>query len=211
MMAAAATALAAGCSEGSEGGTGGPAECSDYDNEAATEVTVRFTNGSDEVIYLGSERGCGWLDAFELRDEAGAVVPWYVGPCAQTCATVGLDCAADCALPPLVQIAPGGHYDMTWTGLVLAERSDACDDSGEPLDATCQQQVLGAGPYEVTGMVYKAIDGCDPASSEGCACEPTTGEGACLLSYPTAPAGAKSPTQAAAYQQGNAAVELVFQ
>ena len=211
----AAIGLAApGC--GSEVDGGGGESCDAYLDEApaAAPVTLRFRNERAEAIYLGSQIGCGVLVPFTLRDASGAVLPWHLDGCGFTCETsqdFSGGCAADCAIPPVFLIAPGGHHDLTWTGVVVetVDMPQACYAEGGASE-TCERRVNpAAGSYEVTGEAFTEVTGCDP-SQGACTCEPSA-EGSCQLDYTATISGAPITTVATLAYPDQGMIEIVFQ
>lgn len=213
MMALGLAASAAGCKSEVDPGE---VSCDEYvDAAPAAEVTVRFRNDGAAPIYVGSTGGCGDVPPFAIRDEAGVAHPFYLGACAYSCEDLqehdGV-CAADCAIPPVFLVAPGGHYDMTWNGTVLetVEMPDACFASAQ--GGECQQVVVAAdGTYELSGEVFSEATGCDPSGgTEPCTCTPSA-DGWCQLDYTASVGGAPRTATATLAFPGGSLVEIVFE
>ena len=214
LVALCVAALGVGCDSTVEDGGGGEDECTGFDDEAGTPVTVRFTNAGTAPMYVGTQNGCGGLNAFTLSAVGSSeVVPWYRGACNFTCEElreITGDCAADCAIPPVYRVEPGGHYDIAWDGLVLVERDMPAACFAEPSFAgPCQQEVAASGSYQVTGQVFAAVEGCDPMTG-ACDCQPNA-EGWCQMDWSAMPSGNAVTAEATVTLPAANLVEVVFE
>lgn len=183
LVAAIGAAFSAlGCSSG--GGDGGA--CDAYKNEAPPEspITVRFTNDKSEPIFLGSQVGCGDIKPFALIDANDKSVEWHRPGCLQSCESImagqQIGCTADCLIPPVYLIEPGGHKDIAWQGTIF--ESITIDASCVPDPSTgnaCQREARpAAGTYTIIGEAFLTASGC--AAGAECACEPSV-DGWCQL------------------------------
>ncbi|AKT37269.1 hypothetical protein [Chondromyces crocatus] len=224
---AAAGASFTGCSlqetcggggDGDEGaGCEGPLDeqCpADFKNEAEGEVTLRFRNESADPIYLGprTRAACGFFDGFSLKTASGDDVPWYFDPCETTCETLHAECLADCAEPPVYKIEANGSIDIRWNGLIRQTRALSCEGESQ---TSCTQRVRPSadlGPLTVTGQIYTQVLDCN--ANENCDCEPVAPATSCLIprvgSSDRVTLSGAQPTTSAAYEDGQAMVELVF-
>jgi hypothetical protein len=157
-------------------------DCGEYlDGEAEKAVEVVIENHTDDFIYFGST-GCESTPRFRLYED-GEHVDLLEGPCAWSCADLqessGLACTADCAVPDVIAIAPGGSYAMTWSGLVgrNATMPASCYADPESAQTTCPMLVPAPQKTFEVGALLFATVGC----FAGDCCEPND-EGHCVVS-----------------------------
>jgi hypothetical protein len=184
------------------------------DHTPGASVTLRFRNERAERIYLGSPSGCGGITPFSLRDEAGQEHAWDLGGCGFTCEalqTFSGACPADCAIPPVFQIEPGGHHDVIWDGRVLepTDMPGRCYDDPQAAPSTCDRFVQAAGAYDVLGEAFPEAQGC-AGPDMTCSCTPSA-EGSCQLPSPASVAGAPLSATATLSYPDQTLIELVFQ
>lgn len=156
--------------------------CDDYDDgEPEKHVDVVIENQSDDWVYFGS-LGCRATPRFDLYED-GERVDLLDGPCAYSCEDLqtspNLGCTADCAIPDVVAIAPGGHYAMSWSGLVSRHVAMPASCHAEPAMSTptCAQLVPApAKTFEVGAQLFARLD----CGVGGCACIPNE-QGHCLI------------------------------
>jgi hypothetical protein len=195
------TLLAPGCSTEVVPGS---ASCNEYLDEAQVqEVTITIRNNGSDIIYLGGE-GCSSEILLSLAGADGEL-PWRSGGCGFSCEDLQQHsgvCAADCAMPPVVRVDPGGSYELSWTGRHLQQQSmpDGCFDEPQYAgEGSCQSHVVAAaGDYTLsayawlqTGCVDTTCD-CQPDANGSCRMEgfaSTDGPGIQadgVVSYPSA-------------------------
>jgi len=158
--------------------------------EEATPVTVAIENDSPDPIFLVST-GCSSEVELLLRDGDGAYVDRGIGSCGpQTCEQLmeepRYDCAALCAQPPTVMVAPGGRYETTWDGFVFTQTempSGCFADATTQGQASCSQKlVAGEGVYTAGFNVATAITCNGGAPDQDCTCTPDE-DGVCVIDF----------------------------
>jgi hypothetical protein len=210
-----ATSLLGCASDVQTGGSSSGGECSDYLPETPTwtKTTVRLRNDTSGTLYLGSQGGCA-SDAFALKDPKGNALTWQLAPCEQTCVAQqngSCQCAADCALPPVYLLPPGGAYETVWKGsiFVTANMPAACFK-----DPTCAaggclfEQAAPDGVLEVQGTLWDSIASCPMGGT--CTCDPGTA-GYCQIPAPVMVGGMQRMATAKLSSPGAQLVEVVFQ
>lgn len=198
------------------GGDGPSCDAFLPDTGLGDPVTIRIENADVVDIFLGEPgSGCGSPHLYSLEMPNGDPPAIYKGSlevCELTCAELqqsGCECAADCAQPYVVRIAPGGHYDATWIGYVYdtADMPAACYS-----DATCK----GAGSYcPIERVAPPALDVLVPAypgaTCDGtpCTCTPDA-TGSCLAFAGTVEleSGPIGTTGQGSWQTGEAVVTV---
>ncbi len=197
------------------GPSGGGGECSDYlpGTPTWTKTTVRLVNNTAGTLYLGSLGGCA-LDAFTLKDPKGNPLKWQLAPCEQTCVAQqngSCQCAADCALPPVFLIPPGGAHETVWKGSIFAttKMPAACFKDPTCAAAGCLfEQAAPDGVLEVQGTLWDSITGCTMMGV--CTCDPGTA-GSCQIPAPVMVGGMQRTATAKLSYPGANLVEILFQ
>ena len=180
--------LAAAACTGSDDVT---AECEPFldTTDEATPVTITIENDSPDPIYLVSQ-GCRSDVELILRDASGNAVSRDTAGCgSQTCEVLmeepRQDCAAICAQPPTVMIAPGGRFETQWDGFVMkqVEMPSSCFADTQNAIATCsQRQVADDGTY-VAGFNVATEITCDAGgTNQDCTCTPDD-DGVCVIDF----------------------------
>lgn len=216
-LLAACAAAALGCGVDVVEGDDPPAACEDFADEAPGDgVTVRFRNARTENIFLGAQSGCGEVAPFQVLDASGASLPFQLSGCGFNCEDLqqhdGI-CAADCALPPVYYIEPGGVLDLAWDGRVVetVDMPGSCFHLARGGDSECEQRaVAAAGDYTLAGQAFLQAENCDYNGSTQCACAPTP-DGSCRLDGPANVAGAPIAATGALSYPDQGVVEIVFQ
>lgn len=176
--------MAAACSEPTEP----TVSCGSFIDDEAEPFAITVENAGDAPIYLASA-GCRGAVGFRILGGSGAVTEEPRGTCDLTCGeltTQSAVCAADCAAPVVVQISPGGRYELSWSRRVSVEDTMPSRCYLEPglAPATCEQLLVALdGDYGVEVDVYDAVT-CGGEPCEPCSPDAT---GACEL----APGGAR--------------------
>lgn len=188
--------------------------CGDYADEAPTDaVTVTVRNTSSETIYLSGEDCTGDI-ALDVTDPDGDARTWRDDDgCTFTCAELQENdgvCPAICQQPPVVMIAPGGQYELSWSGVLFesTEMPAACF-FGDGTDAmACHQQLVGAaGDYTLSTRAWSSVSGCGDPSE--CECTPDL-DGACQLDpFGVVSGDAKTGSATVSYPS-ETAVEIIF-
>ncbi len=154
------------------------------DTTQTTDVAVTVRNDGASPIYI-TGLGCDASVDLRLYDANDQLLAYRERVCQFTCSELqetDAVCAADCALPPVVMIAPGGTYELAWNGTVLdaVGMPPGCYLSPDLAGDTCEQRVVApAGEY---ALEITAYDGsfC-PLDMEGaCECEPDA-TGSCTV------------------------------
>jgi hypothetical protein len=206
--------LAACSSDVSTGGAGGAggAECASFlppETPPWTPVTVRFTNTHKTPYYLVGGGGCSG-DAFSITDAGGKTLPSTSGACGLTCAalqTSSCVCAADCALSPIIFIAPGGTLSVTWPGSIFTETTmpAGCFDNAMCADK-CLTEGAPTGNLTFTASLWTSVEGCDPAQ---CMCAPDAA-GSCPINGPATVAGTELKATAPFAAGTDTSVDIAF-
>lgn len=206
-------ALAACGSNVATGGSGGGAACASFlppEGPPWKPVTVRFTNTQKVPLYLGNVGGCGGGDPFTITDANGTVLLSRGGPCAYTCADLqktSCACAADCAAPVIVYIAPGASLERIWQGSIFTASTmpTRCFS-----DATCGDNCLieeaPTGKLTFSASLWTSADGCDPAA---CSCDPGL-KGTCEIIGPATVGGTETKGTAVLNVGADTSVDLAF-
>ncbi len=203
LLACAAVACFAACSNEVDPITPDDPICDEFDNDTSTPaaVTVRIRNDGSAPIYLGSASGgcTPYIDL--LLSRGGDNVPFHTdASCTGTCELLQqgeLACTDECAVPPLIYIEPGGSYEETWAGTVFQHRDDmpeGCYFDASYASGGCQQIVVAPdGDYVFTVNAWDDMGDC--AGPESCECTPDV-DGSCAMYNFIPPAG--TPRQASA-------------
>lgn len=167
------------------GSTGSGQQCLGFDDtNETTQVTVTVRNTTDEAIYL-TGLGCDSQIDLELYDANDREVSYRRGNCHFTCAELqNTDpvCAGGCAIPPIIMIAPGGSYDLSWDGTLHepTEMPASCYFSSDFASPTCDVRISapeGSYAFEVVGY---DDSWCPIDLPGGCECEPNA-QGNCQV------------------------------
>jgi hypothetical protein len=210
-----APALLGCASDVQSGGVAGGGECSDYLPRTPTwaKATVRLRNSTGATLYLGSSGGCAF-DPFTLKDPKGEALKWQLAPCEQTCVAQqngSCACAADCAIPPVFLIPPGGAFETTWEGSIFAKTNMPAACFRDPMCAAggCLfEQAAPEGALEVQGTLWDSIAGC-PMGMGACTCDPGTA-GSCQIPAPVMVGGMQRTASAKLSYPGATQVEILF-
>src|SRR5258706_8128821 len=170
---------ACGSSSTDDGGTA----CDKFADQAPSQtVTVRIKNTGSLPFYFGQASGCGAVPLFSVRDSAGQVLAQRTGSCDFTCEDLqhqSAACTADCAIPPIYRIDPGGSHDVEWAGTRLesaAMPASCYNESGNALASCSREVVAPAATYTVV------VTGYISASCGGAPCPCTAiGPGVCQV------------------------------
>jgi len=194
------------------GGTGGAA-CDGYEDQTPPgSVTLRYQNKTSGPIYLGGGNTCDPTPLFELNGPEGPV-QLIAGGCGHTCEalqTHGNYCAGACMMPPVIFIAPGGHYEEKWSGSVFVSEAmpKECHFEPEFAPPTCDRRVIAPkGSYAAmvqAGVTLTCYD------SSTCSCTPDA-SGSCQIPYGGTPDGTKVAAKASFEMPGASLVTITFQ
>lgn len=187
--AALVSLLATAACNGSDGVV---AECEPFldTTEEATPLTIAIENDSPDPIYLVSN-GCSSDVEIILRDENGDFVARDGnGGCGyQTCEVLMdepmYDCAAACAVPPTVMIAPGGRFETQWNGFVMkqVDMPSSCFADTQSQMTTCSQlQVAEEGSYTAGFNVATELTCQTGDPNADCTCTPDA-NGVCVIDF----------------------------
>ncbi len=199
---------------GATAGSGGSVSCDDFQDESsAGTVTLRLTNARPTAIYLGGGNGCGPAQLYTLEGPAGPVA-MYANGCGNTCEMLqhqGDYCAGGgaCQMPSVVMIAPGGHYDATWTALDFVTENMPLSCYFEPQYAppTCSRRIAAeAGTYTVSSTAMTELDCLDVGI---CPCIPDA-SGSCEIPYSGTPTGTAVVAASSFVLKGTQTVEVEF-
>lgn len=166
-----------------DGGSGG--QCLGYDDTTEfADVSVTIRNTSAEPIYIS---GLGCTNNLDLRlyDAADNMLSYQRGACHFTCEQLQQSsavCAADCAVPPVVMIAPGGTHELAWDGTIhqSAPMPTGCHLEPEYAAGSCDQRVVAPeGTYQFE-LTAHDDSWCPPDSESECACTPDA-NGSCTV------------------------------
>ncbi|MCC6525966.1 MAG: hypothetical protein IT373_25190 [Polyangiaceae bacterium] len=211
----AATVTAAACTSKPADDTAAPLVCTDLlAGDETTEVVVRFVNQTNADLYLGDNAPCDTSPSFRIYDAANhEVVYRYGNACGLSCADNATTCTCTmtttCYPSYLRRIAPGGAYELYWSGARIVERTVpgscvSCLGGQDP--ASCEApEAPGDGPLTFTGTAWTAFDCMAPP----CDCTPGP-EGSCT----TTGQGTITGTQlvgTGTFTPGSGTVDVVFQ
>jgi hypothetical protein len=194
------------------GGTGGQS-CEDFLDQIPPPegVTLRLVNATNQPIYLGGENNCGPNDLFQLQGPNGAI-RLRAGGCGHTCEALqqhGDWCADACMLPPVVLIAPGGHYDTSWSGTTFEpfDMPESCYFEPQFAPPTCDRQLIApAGDYLATSQAFGELL-CTDVGICPCIPGPT---GSCEIQYGATPTGESIAGKASFAFPSESLIELTF-
>jgi hypothetical protein len=209
-----ALSLAACGSDVATGGTGGSggAACASFlppPTPPWKPVAVHFTNTHKTPFYLAGGGGCAG-DPFSLTDVEGKSVRSSSGACSFTCADLqktSCVCTADCALPPVIYIAPGASLDVTWHGSVFTETTMpvTCFSDASCAD-TCLVEQAPSGKLTFAASLWTDVQGCDPGQ---CVCDPGMA-GTCQINGPATVTGTELKATAVFTSGTSTSVEIAF-
>ena len=199
-----------------DGAGGSGPQCEGFDDVTeSTIVTLTVRNATAAPVYLSGSDCSAEID-LHLFDEDDQEVSFRTGNCHFTCEQLQRSegiCAAACALPPIVMLAPGGTYDLAWSGMVNlpVEMPAGCYFGAEYATDTCDQRIVAPSAsyaFEVTGY----DDSWCPLDQPGaCECTPDA-SGSCLVdSYGDIIGGEGVAARATLSFPSQSAVELVFE
>lgn len=202
---------------GAGAGTGGgQTQCEGFeDTTQTTDVAVTIRNDTDAPIFLGS-LDCEVDIDLRLYDADDQRVSYRPGACHFTCAELQQTdavCAAGCAAPLILMIAPGGTHRMAWDGTVHepTEMPAACYFGPEFAGPSCDVRIgAPAGGYAFEVIGYD--DSWCPLDQPGaCECTPDA-NGTCMVEqYGDLLAGSGVPARASLEFPNNSSVEIVFE
>lgn len=208
----AGTGGATGGTAGISGGTGG-ASCDGYEDETPPgSVTLRYQNATGAPIYLGGGNTCDPTPLFDLDGPDGPVQLMASG-CGHTCEALqshGNYCAGACMMPPVIMIAPGGHYDETWLGTVyeLETMPEKCYFEPDFAPTSCDRRVIAPkGSYAAVVQAGSTLSCYD---SSTCSCTPDA-SGSCQIPYGGTPDGKQLAAKASFEMPGASLVTITFQ
>lgn len=187
-MAACTTTVSHFEDDGGSGGNGSGGHgtaCEGFEDTAErADVTVSIRNTTGEPIYL-TGFGCEADIDLRLYDADEQPIDFRAGACHFTCEELQQSeaiCAAGCASPPIVMIAPGGAYDLAWDGTIHLPEAmpESCYLNPEYATPSCDRRTLApAAAYQLEVSAYD--DSWCPLDQPGaCSCTPDA-SGSCLL------------------------------
>jgi hypothetical protein len=194
-------------------GSGGSANCGDYADQSSTNpVTATVRNQTANDLYL-SALGCTGNIRMKLADANGTPMEWGGEACLYSCEDMQgepFGCTADCAVPPVILVEPGGSYALEWSGMVFAsaDMPTACYFDPASASGGCKQhQQAGAAVYTLTAQAWTTADNCDGGS---CACA-VDSNGSCQLpGFPNVSGTAVEASATVDYPTATS-LEIVFQ
>lgn len=204
-----------GSGGGGDGGSGGAGVCEAFVTEPAqTAVTVRIVNDTASDLYIGPEAagGCGEVDPFSVQDAGGQPLGWRLQQCSFTCEmlqTGGCGCTADCPIPVVWRIVPGGALEVPWNGTVFTSETmpDECYDASCGVGVSCLVEREPEGALTLEAAAWSEVTGSCGAS---CTCTPD-GTGSCAIDSGDAVVGGNGIFAKAEVGAPGAEVEIVFQ
>ncbi len=204
VLVAMASLMAAACGSNItdfDGSGGAGPSCQSFEDEplpGAVVATVR-NEGSAPIFLTGV--GCSFDIELSVTDPDGTDRVWKNGDCAFTCEDLQDNagvCAAACAIPPVIMIAPGGSYDIEWNGALLedAEMPEGCffEPQSPGPQACYQRRVAVDGDYTLSTNVWPEVFDfddvkCNPGPKGSCQLDAqVTGEvraASGVVSYPS--------------------------
>jgi len=198
---------------GGSSGSGGGVSCDDFADQSPPPegVTIRLVNARNTPIYLGGDNNCAPIEWFELEGPEGPIVQRASG-CGHTCQ--GLQqydnlCPEACMVPPVVVIAPGGHYDTSWAGTTFeqAPMPISCYFNPEYAPTSCDRQLVApAGSYVASAEAFTDVACTDLGI---CPCNPGPA-GSCEIAYGSAPAGETIAAKVSFEHASTSVVEVTF-
>jgi hypothetical protein len=198
---------------GSGGSGGGENACEDFrppDTPPWTPVKVRFRNEGSQALFLSAGQGCAGDPAFAL-ESGGQELRWQLGGCGLTCADLqenGCACAADCALPQVFRVEPGGFHEVTWSGAHFVDAAMPASCFADPGCAgSCpREEEAPHGTISIRGVLWDSATGCTLSS---CSCTPDA-NGSCQVDGPAMVDGQSIEDSVAIAYPGSALAELSF-
>lgn len=193
-----ATGATGGTNTGGATGGGGDGAgggfCDEYTLPLPPVQTVPVTvvNNTAAPIYLGKTTGdCSTSVGFTTETLAGQPVKAQLEVCEMTCeelVTGSCGCAADCALPFVVMVHPGGSYELSWTAIVYNDVAmpASCYGDGNCVAPTCP---LGDVPGESLRFLVDGYSELGDCAAAPCTCDGGVA-GSCTLTDATIVAGA---------------------
>ncbi|RLB58801.1 MAG: hypothetical protein DRI90_16240 [Deltaproteobacteria bacterium] len=158
-------------------------DCDAYADEAAgTAIVMHVRNDLTSPLYLATNGCTSQILPFEVRDEDGHELQLQLPACV-TCeglqSSDGM-CEASCMSPPTIYLAPGGLYELTWSGQYFAETEmpDSCYEE-RAQDHCWRMMGLAAGVNDITVLAHQSCT--DGSSSGTCTCD-SSAAGWCQLS-----------------------------
>jgi hypothetical protein len=200
---------APGCGTGVQPGS--PA-CDAYLDEAPPQnVAITVRNEGTATIFLGGE-GCAADIGVGLAAADGSALPQGASGCGYTCEqlqTRPAACPADCALPPVVRVDPGGSYQLSWSGSYVEPASMPKSCYFEPSYAGpgCERRIVApAGDYTLTASAWPQTTCVD----NSCDCQPDA-SGSCVMQGFAGVGGTATQASAVVAYPSETSVEIVFQ
>jgi hypothetical protein len=186
-----------GGSGGGGSGAGGSEECSEFIppevGAPVQQIPVVIQNATATTIYLGAtDFGCSSPPPYQTTTVGGDAVKSYLGACEFTCADVangGCNCAADCALPTVILLAPGGSYTTSWSPGIFesVEMPEECYSDPTCIAPTCllprpasDPLLFGSSGYPTVTCSAMDCD-CTPDASGSCQIQDATTSGTEVL------------------------------
>lgn len=205
-----------GNGSGGTGSGGNGTQCEGFeDTTERADVTVSIRNATAAPIYL-TGLGCDADIDLRLYDEDDQRIDFRAGVCHFTCEELQQSeaiCAADCAIPPIVMIAPGGSYDMPWDGTIHrpAQMPESCYLNPEYATQGCDRRTVApAATYQFEVSAHD--DSWCPLDQPGaCTCTPDA-SGSCTFEQPYGEiVGEGRPARADLVFPSETRAEIVFE
>lgn len=146
-------------------------------------VTVTIENLRDAPAFVAAGPACTSEPLLELAGPGGSMLHFREVVCDYTCADQfsGMcQCAADCALAPVIRIEPGGKYSQLWSGGLLVAVTAPTECVAEGCSPACsRREQAPAGGYTFSTAVGSGAAPCIDTPAL-CACE-ANADGWCPL------------------------------
>ena len=148
-----------------DGSGGAGPSCQSFEDEPLPTgrpggVLVRVRNEGSAPIFL-TGAGCTTNIELSVTDPDGKDRVWQSDDCTFTCEDLQDNagvCAAGCAIPPVMMIAPGGSYDIEWNGALFedVEMPEGCffEPQNPGPQACFQRRVAVDGNYTLSTKVW---------------------------------------------------------
>jgi hypothetical protein len=166
-------------------------------------------------VYLGGGSGCGPIPLFALRGPDGAALTWARGDCTFECSElmdISADCPAICQIPPVVLIAPGGTYEIPWSGTVLrsVDMPGTCTYESTSGTVSClMEEEAPQGDLQLLAVAGSEAMLSDCGAAD-CSCTPDV-SGSCVIDSGGTVSGEAVEASATLASPGETSVDIVFE
>ncbi len=177
-IAACVAACGSNVATGGTGGGGGDPVCSAFAPTPGVPidpVVVTVRNDTAATIFLGAPNSpCKTPPVYRAEDVGGAPAVLSLGACELSCGqlqSVGCACAADCAIPEVIVVLPGGTYTTEWPRKVF---QPVAMPSSCYADASCAEESC-PGEFVADTLLRFYVDAYPAAgcTEPDCGCPPS--------------------------------------